>query len=106
MIVALPGATPVAVPPLLTVTMPIALDDQPTNDVQSVLEPSEYVQAAVYCWVAKAGNEVAEGATVMVCRVGDELLPTVILPEPDAANTSTPAVSVVALVGAPAPEMA
>jgi len=42
----------------------------------------------------------------MLWRLGDELNPTVIFPVPDAVNVNTPAVSVVPLVGAPAPEMA
>jgi len=87
------------------VTTPIALDDQVTEDVQSVVEPSEYVHTAVYCWAARACNEETDGVTAIAWRLGDGPLPTVMLPVPAAANTSTPAVSVVALAGAPSPEM-
>ena len=45
----LPCATPVAIPVLATVTIPIALDDQLTADVQSVVEPSEELQTAANC---------------------------------------------------------
>jgi hypothetical protein len=41
MICALPCATPVAIPELLTVTTPVELDAQVAVDVQFVLDPSE-----------------------------------------------------------------
>jgi hypothetical protein len=41
MMFAVPCPTPVASPELLIVTTPLALEDQATEDVHPVLEPSE-----------------------------------------------------------------
>src|ERR1035437_8947309 len=100
-----PRATPVAIPELLMVTTVLALDAQVTWDVQSPLVPSEYWQVTVYCCDVSAGNDITEGVTTMLCREEEVLVPTVILPVPAALNVSTPAVSVVPLAGAPAPEI-
>jgi|ERR1039458_1113549 hypothetical protein len=103
--IALPGATPVTSPELLTVATPVALEVQVTVEVQSALELFEELQVAVYCWVPPTTNESDEGVTVTLVR--ETLpIPMLILPVPDEENTSTPAASAVALDGVPSPVIA
>jgi hypothetical protein len=64
------------------------------------------LQVAEYCWVPRAWRVEVEGATVTLSRYGVAApVVMVIFPLPEALKESTPAVSVVAEAGAPAPEM-
>jgi len=103
---ALPCATPVAIPELLIVTTEVVLEAQLTEEVQFELEPSEYPQVAAYCCVPRACNTTDDGVTVMLCMLGALEFPIVILPVPPLEKLRTPAESVVALAGAPDPEIA
>ena len=81
--VAVPGATPVASPPLLTVATDGLDELQLTCVVISCLPPSEYVPVAVNCWVEPTnmpGVVVIEDkvAEVTVSVVFPEILPKLV----------------------------
>ena len=62
---AVPFAMPVARPLLETVAMVGCVEDQVTDEVTSMVPPSEKVAVALNCWVRPFGIVVSPGETVM-----------------------------------------
>jgi hypothetical protein len=75
--VAVPGATPVASPPLLIVATDGLDELQVASVVISLFPPSEYQPRAVNCWVDPTGMP---GVTVNEDKVA-EVTPSAALPE-------------------------
>lgn len=69
LIVVEPAATPVATPEAAIVAMLVVLEDQVTDVVRFLVEPSLYVPVAVNCWVAPTEIDAEAGVTEMEVRV-------------------------------------
>lgn len=107
---AVPGATAVAIPEASTVAIDAEFEFQVAEVVQSAVEPSEKLHVAMSCWVASRGNVEVEGVTVTAFTVGDvgaagetAVNAMLMLPVPAAENVITPAASDVTEVGVPVP---